>query len=673
LVEPASASARSHRAVFFARFSPRASDCAAKWASQRVQASSCAVLEPFPERLALRARHVGRLPPLLLERADLFGDRLGVLECLERLHLFAELLLDPDVRPTLPVGDVAQFLHFRHQRGLRRLEAFHDLVVVLLRRQLRHRPERRADFLQRALARLQRQIGAAGDRLDAADQLLRADQPLAPRLLILFVRRGVARRKRGLRSVVLLGDHRVVDHAGAQIVPFPADRRELLARGGEVVQRRGAAGILRPAPAAGSAGARCPSTRRDASDTRAPRARSAASSSSCKAAVVERGHAFPLGGRDLELVEHPLALQLLDPLAQLDARRAAASRASRAWRSASRAFGLFTRARRPDVRRPRAPACAISAGSGSTTGGMAAAAAAASAASRASFSSAARRSSISRTSARARLDALLFFARAAICSSSPRSVIRSTAASVGSLNSLLRRDAQHGGVVVQLIEGGATHAFVRRVARDRSKGVRIGHPRQRRGGRRLTRGVPGDADQRLGILDRGDGREALALAEPLERFQARCRAASTAPARAPARRRRSCATAPSAPGSISFATAARRTRGSESSRATSTRRSRSSSDISCTNCRRAAASGFLWPDLGAESIEQCHTRSSLAWKPACVRVPGLLALNPKFGQLRDDVAAVRRGADLFVDVQNAAVRSDVNVQRDAYPLGASTP
>ena len=126
-------------------------------------------LEAAPQRFALRARHVGGLPPLLLQLAHLLGDRLGILDRLERLHLLAELLLDPDVRPALPVGDVAQLLHLRHQRGLRRLQPADDLVVVALRRQLRHGAERGADVLQRALAGLERQIGARGQRLDAAD------------------------------------------------------------------------------------------------------------------------------------------------------------------------------------------------------------------------------------------------------------------------------------------------------------------------------------------------------------------------------------------------------------------------------------------------------------------------------------------------------------------------
>ena len=83
-------------------------------------------------------------------------------------------------------------------------------------------------------------------------------------------------------------------------------------------------------------------------------------------------------------------------------------------------------------------------------------------------------------------------------------------------------------------------------------------------------------------------------------------------------------------------------------------RSRSSSGISCTNCQADGGVGVLVTGLGAESIEQCHTRSSLTG-----HLRGGSACELEFIQLRDDVAAVGRGADLLVDVQNAAVRSDV--------------
>src|SRR5262249_42451808 len=51
-------------------------------------------LEPAPERVGLRARHVGGLSPSSLELADLRGDDLRVLGRAQRLHLGAQLLLD---------------------------------------------------------------------------------------------------------------------------------------------------------------------------------------------------------------------------------------------------------------------------------------------------------------------------------------------------------------------------------------------------------------------------------------------------------------------------------------------------------------------------------------------------------------------------------------------------
>src|SRR5262249_45795704 len=199
-------------------------------------------LEALPQRFALRARHVGGLAPLLLQFADLAGNLLGVVERLERFHLLAELLLNADVRPALPVGDVAQLLHLRRQRGLRRLEALDDLLVVLLRRQLRNRAERSAQLFHGALAGLQRQIGARGGGFDAGRELLQPHQRLAARAVVRFARGAVARRDRLLGLVVLRGDCRI-DLAGrAERVPFFANRGELPARGGQVLDGGAGAG-----------------------------------------------------------------------------------------------------------------------------------------------------------------------------------------------------------------------------------------------------------------------------------------------------------------------------------------------------------------------------------------------------------------------------------------------
>ena len=129
-------------------------------------------LEAAPQHLALRARHVRRLLPLLLQLADLLGDLLGVHDRRQRFHLFAELFLQTDVGPPLPAGDVAQLLDFRREGGLRGLQPLQDVLVVALGRQRRQAAERRAHVAQRALAGFERQVGPRCERLDAAEQLL---------------------------------------------------------------------------------------------------------------------------------------------------------------------------------------------------------------------------------------------------------------------------------------------------------------------------------------------------------------------------------------------------------------------------------------------------------------------------------------------------------------------
>src|SRR6185503_17965060 len=195
-------------------------------------------LEAAPQRLALRARHVGRLAPLRLQLAHVPGDLLGILDRLERFHLLAELLLDADVRPPLPVGDVAQLLHLRHQRGLRRLQPLDDLVVILLRRQLRDGAERGADVLQRPLASLEREVGARGNRFEPAGQLLQARQRFAPRLLILFVRRRLALAEHAFSLGVAQRDLRIGRARRRQAVPLAADDAELPPRRRQILERR---------------------------------------------------------------------------------------------------------------------------------------------------------------------------------------------------------------------------------------------------------------------------------------------------------------------------------------------------------------------------------------------------------------------------------------------------
>ena len=71
------------------------------------------------------------------------------------------------------------------------------------------------------------------------------------------------------------------------------------------------------------------------------------------------------------------------------------------------------------------------------------------------------------------------------------------------------------------------------------------------------------------------------------------------------------ATPASAAGSISLATAARRTRASSSSRAISRQQLALVERNLLDECQADSGVGMLLTGLRAETIEQCHTRSSL--------------------------------------------------------------
>src|SRR5262249_26363137 len=147
-----------------------------------------------------------------------------------------------DVRPSLPVGDIAQLLHLGRQRRLRRLEALDDLFVVLFRRELRNRAERGTQLLDGALAGLERQVGTRRGRFDARRELLQTRERLAARAFVGFAGGAVARRERLLRLGVLRRDRRI-DLAGrAERMPFLPDRRELTPCGGEILDGGAGAG-----------------------------------------------------------------------------------------------------------------------------------------------------------------------------------------------------------------------------------------------------------------------------------------------------------------------------------------------------------------------------------------------------------------------------------------------
>src|SRR5262249_23441109 len=171
-------------------------------------------LEAPPQGLALRTRHVGGLAPLLLQLVNAPRDGVGVRFVAQRFHLFAELFLDADVRPSLPFGHFAQIADARRQRFLRRLQLRADVLEVLARGQRRNVRERRADVAQRPVCGPQRQILFLHQRIDAADQLVHAvERVAAPARFRFFVDAaalgftggGVLRRLRGCFALLTFG------------------------------------------------------------------------------------------------------------------------------------------------------------------------------------------------------------------------------------------------------------------------------------------------------------------------------------------------------------------------------------------------------------------------------------------------------------------------------------
>ena len=109
----------------------------------------------------------------------------------------------------------------------------------MARRQRRHRGERRADVAQRALARLQCELGTRGQCLGARDELQHACVRVAPGALIVLVRRRVARGKVrvGRRQPVRA---RVVDRdVRREIAPLAPRHAHAPTRRGEIRIRRG--------------------------------------------------------------------------------------------------------------------------------------------------------------------------------------------------------------------------------------------------------------------------------------------------------------------------------------------------------------------------------------------------------------------------------------------------
>ncbi len=243
------------------------------------------------------------------------------------------------------------------------------------------------------------------------------------------------------------------------------------------------------------------------------------------------------------------------------------------------------------------------------------ASAAASAASRAACSSA------SRTMARARLTALLFFAaRDDLIQLLPVVGDHVDGSHRGVLEIAVHRDRQQFRAVAaraQRLDRVRAHRFEHGVPRDRAEHVRIVDSRERADRHDLARRALGDLGERARIADFLDGLEALGFARRPRTPRARCRAASSTACCRTLSSRSSRAIAASGPGAISLATAARRTRASSSSRAIAAIVVRSSSGSSSTKARRTAGSGCLSRDWVRKRSSSVIHRSSLAVRSAC--------------------------------------------------------
>ena len=160
-------------------------------------------LETTPEIVSAVLGDFRSLPPAVDQVAELAREgrlvhlhrtlavRRGVDRCAQRLHLPAELLLDAEVGPPLPIGEVPELPYPAEQGGLRVAQAPSE------RRALRTR-EQRARFLERlpraaevAFRIRQLELVARGLRFDRVRQPLQAREPIPQPTLVLGVRAGL--------------------------------------------------------------------------------------------------------------------------------------------------------------------------------------------------------------------------------------------------------------------------------------------------------------------------------------------------------------------------------------------------------------------------------------------------------------------------------------------------
>ena len=389
-----------------ARFSARSSACGGEVRFAARPDLVVRRLEAPPERVGLRARHVGGLPPLLLQLAHLAARSPRDPRAPASASIFAQSCSwTPTFAQRCQSSASRSSCTFGVSAACAAFNRRDDLVVVLLGRQRRHRRRARSrtsrsarsaafsDRSDRAASGSTRPAAAAAGPAPRGAPARRLRAPGLPE-------RSAARRSRrtvtsSVSSTTMSGD---------EILPLAADDREILARRGKIGIGHHGARRPRPAPPGAHGGVR--------SGSAAPLRR-------------RRPAGAAFGG-----LRRP-------PGAAARARAAAASAAAASASAGSSGLSAATAASRAPWR--------VDHVGGSSRRGLAAAMSRA-AASRSTVSPrpplGGSRSSVSRTIARARFAALLFLPRAAICSSASRSATRSTAASAVSLNSLFSATAR---------------------------------------------------------------------------------------------------------------------------------------------------------------------------------------------------------------------------------------
>ena len=279
---------------------------------------------PVPERLRLRARRFGDLLPALLDVVQLarrFLDVLGFFEVVlraQRFRLRDQLFLKGGVREPLPLVHFAQLVEARSERAERSLEALDDRVAVGLRHE-RRRLDRGAEIPGGLVRFAQREVFGGRALVRALDELFQTLKLLPEGFL-----GGEAARLDALPDARLRirepltdrGIERVGFRLRLQLAPFARDRLPHIR--GAVVLRRYLFGLTRqlvePRVQALQFLAIRVTLRRTAA--RVFEACQELAIRIRRPVLFDGREPFPFAARLREIVEHRLAAQRVDALAE---------------------------------------------------------------------------------------------------------------------------------------------------------------------------------------------------------------------------------------------------------------------------------------------------------------------------------------------------------------------